>query len=99
MSAIWKFPLVKMGSTDVVEVEMPFYSSPLSVINQDECITLYALVEPPTQNEPTVTRRFRIVPTGVKIHDEWPEDKFIGTVALLNARFIFHIFEVDTPSG
>jgi hypothetical protein len=97
MSQVWKFPLVPIGNSNIVEVDMPFYSSPISVTNQYGDIMLYALVTPPVENEPKVKRRFLVAPTGGEI-PEWPEDRFIGTVTITNIynmQYVFHIFEVD----
>jgi len=86
MMKIFKYPL---EITDHSELLLPAGAKILSVIEQDENIVLYAMVDPTM--EYNKSRKIRIVGTGHEI-DDLMGFTFLGTVSLIGGKLIFHIF-------
>jgi len=82
----------KLQITDKQQVQMPKDSLLLSVHRVGEDLCLYALVDP---NTPQVDiRHIEVVGTGNPIkYDMGIERKFLGTVVLLDGKFVAHVFE------
>lgn len=73
---------------DHQEVSLRTNSKLLSVANQQGVIVLYALVDPDAEGDQTYD--IYIHGTGHDVVD--PEAEFIGTVPMLNASLMFHVF-------
>ena len=96
MRTIWKFPL---EITDVQRISMPVDADVISVVNQNNQIVLYAIVD---DTAPRENREVRIFGTGNEftLPESWKitqEYKFIGTVTtsmddLPFGDFVWHVF-------
>lgn len=87
---VYKYPFqVK----DRFELEMPEDSTILSVQNQRETGTIWALCPPADKVKKKVKRQFAVVGTG---HDFEPESDFtyIGTYQEGNGALVWHLFEL-----
>jgi hypothetical protein len=90
---IWKFPLPSHGGASV---KMPKGARILSVQNQGEHPTLWAMVNPSEQVEKE-HRHFFVAMTGHPLgrHVD-AHDTFLGTVQLAEGAFVAHVFEVKS---
>lgn len=70
------------------EIDMPAGAQILTVHQQNNVVTLWALVDP--SKEP-VKRSFLVVGTG-KFFTCEPHYVFIGTVFVFNGTIVFHVF-------
>lgn len=92
MTSIWKFSKSLHELDDIISFEMPRYAHVLSVANQNECLAIYAEVDP---NKQPVTRRFRVAGTGHPL--ELPAGSgFVGTVLFRGGSLVFHVFDLGS---
>ena len=68
---------------------MPNPCKIVSVVNQNNSLCIYALVD---ENQPNQHTPFRIVGTGHPVDDEGLGE-FIGTVLFYGGSLVFHIFK------
>lgn len=90
MLTVYKYPLKLQ---DHWSLEMPIGAKILSVDNQREQITLWALVDA-SPEAPTEVRSFLIRGTGHNI-DEGLNLEFIGTVLVHDGGLVWHVFELQ----
>lgn len=83
---IFKYPLeIETEQT----IELPYGSTILSVINQNDKIVLYAEVHPDKVGY--VKKQILIFGTG---HDLYIDrGQFLGTVSLFDGKLVFHVYE------
>ena len=86
---VWKFPLV---INDLTSIEMPAGSRVLTVVNQNENVCLYALVDPEATN---VRKVFRVAGTDHPIEAFVSYKNYVGTVLLKSGSLVFHVFELE----
>lgn len=75
-------------------LELPVGAKVLSVQNQHEKLTLWALSESRDSPPALETRRFSVWPTGV--HFSWLGRTFLSTVQFQGGDYVVHVFE-DLP--
>lgn len=80
---VWKYPL---DLTDVQEVEMPSFTRPLVVGDQDGILTLWAWCD---RDAPKVKRKIVIVGTGNRAPPPGNAD-YVGTVMM--GEYVWHVF-------
>ena len=85
MKAVFKYELI---ATDEQKLTLPANAEILSVVNQNEDIVLYALVDTTVRGLQSHT--IYIHGTGHVVSGE--DIAFIGTVALHGGRLMFHVF-------
>ena len=84
---IWKYELV-LGLN---EIKIPEGAEVLSVQTQHESICMWCLLNPQVDAK---ERWFEIYGTGHLVkYDMGVERKFLGTVQMSNADYIYHVFE------
>lgn len=86
MRRIYKYPLI---TTDAQLIELPVGSSVLSVIDQNDCIMLYALVDDEVVEKQPY--KISIHGTGHNAYEATPGE-FVGTVVLYDNALVFHVF-------
>jgi hypothetical protein len=87
MKSVHKYPL---PAEDHILLSLPINSKILSVINQNETIMLYVLVDlNEVENE---LYNIRITGTGHIMTDKESEYQFIGTITLYYSKLVFHVF-------
>ncbi len=87
---IWKYPLGKTGSAaGYVEIKMPKGATVLSVANQYNTTTVYALVDDAIDE--TEIHTFDVYLTG-NIIDCDESFTFLGTVVLNDGNYVYHVF-------
>lgn len=86
---IWKYPF---SITDRFTLDMPEGAQILTIQNQQDTATLWALVNP---QSPRVTRHFIVVGTGHPISLTWARSRYLGTVQQYDGHLVWHIFEGD----
>lgn len=92
LPTIYKYPKPLPELNDVIELSIEEGAKVLSVINQNECLCIYALVDPNTSK---VRRYFRIAGTGHPLTlPKWAA--FVGTVAFQQGRLVFHVYDLGT---
>lgn len=84
---IYKYPVPFI---DWFVIEMPENAKILSFQEQNSLPVLWALVCP---DNPVETRRFHGVGTGYAIDLDVVKE-FIGTIQLMNGKFVWHLFEM-----
>lgn len=87
--SIWKFNL-KADNKQVIE--MPLGTVIMSVIDQDDVIVVYGLVN--TEETRKQYNEFLICGTGHDLPRDIGDYNFVGTVPKYNSTLIAHIFEV-----
>jgi hypothetical protein len=86
---VWKFQVSLDAVNDHVFFQMPRGAIPLSVGNQDEMLTVWALVDP---KRDSVTHEFRVAGTG---HSGLsPKRVFLGTAQFRGGALVLHVFDV-----
>lgn len=86
---IWKYALGSTyGASGKVKIEMPKGSVVLSVVNQDNIPTVYALVDDTSKK--TEVHIFDICLTGGLVSHKG--FKFLGTVLLQEGGHVYHVF-------
>jgi hypothetical protein len=85
----YAIPLEKLLD-DVVTLEIPICAEFLSVVNQNENLTFYFMVDP---NDASVEKSFRVAGTGHPLHPSIQKDHYLGTVLFVKGSLVFHIFE------
>lgn len=89
MKTIWKF---NCPIRDLAVLDMPQGAKPISVLNQNENLVIYAEVVD-EYKRPRVQRHFRIAGTGHPLG--LPVNAvFIGTVSFREGSLIFHIYDL-----
>lgn len=93
MKRIYKYPLMVI---DDQFIDLPVCAQLLSVMNQNDTIVLYAMVEDTEMNIEQI--KIRIFGTGNLIieHSEH-RLRFVGTVPLHDGKLVFHVFVEGTP--
>ncbi len=86
VKTIWKYQLQQRSGT--YSVSMPKGAQLLSVANQNEYATLWALVEP---KAPQVKRFLSNIPTGVSIGGKLGPP--IGVILLDGGDYVIHVFD------
>lgn len=88
---IWKYQVPRDKFNTTVSFDMPTGATVLSVVNQGEYLTVYALVDP---DRAKVKRAFRCeltgTPTGPLVNA-----RFLGTVLFYGGSFVAHVWELD----
>lgn len=84
MKQIWKFVVPEI---DTMKLQMPIGAQIVSVQNQNNVVTFWALVDPKAEKE---TRYFTIYGTGHSFKDDC---HYIGTVQM-NYGLVWHLFEI-----
>lgn len=86
MKTIYKYPLYTWEN----KVSIPKGADIISVINQQEVIQLYALIDTESKK---IDRTVYIIATGYIFPDELlNKSQFIGTVSTCGGDLIWHIF-------
>jgi hypothetical protein len=88
---VWKFDLSIENCGQVQEVEIPEGAMPLSVLNQNEKLVLYALVSPAKR---PVKHKFKVFMTGQAVPFN-ANMQFVGTASFDGGAFVVHVFETD----
>ena len=86
MRKIFKYPL---EITDYQTIEIKSPAILLSVVEQNNKIVMYALVD---DFEYDIPVDIMIIGTGNPIRNDIDSYKFLGTVSLMDGRLIFHVF-------
>jgi hypothetical protein len=81
---IWKFPLKREINT----IEMPTGAMIMTVANQQDNPTLWAMVDPKAPKE---VRTFQVIGTGFDFNQEGLT--FLGTAHGIMGYMVFHVFE------
>lgn len=88
MKKIFKY---KLNLLDQQEVELPKWSTPLSVQMQNGELQMWVLID---TNEPTITANVTIYATGDTLPDNFyvgrEHNLFLGTAQ--DGRFVWHVF-------
>lgn len=95
MPVIYKYPLPGEGP---FSLELPRGARVLSATGQHGIPVMWALVDP---RAPLEERQFLLAPTGIPLHpngQDSPEPVFLGTILLLDGRFVLHLFDI-TPDA
>lgn len=85
---IWKYPLGRVITDEVIAVTMPANAEILYVGSQRNVLCLWVLVD--LASTGTETRHFYIAATGETV----PKGKYLGTVFQHDEVHVGHIFEV-----
>ena len=86
MRTIWKFPLDKVGPTEMREGAKIVHAG-----TQDGILCLWAEIDP---SRPVVTRRFIVVGTGHALPEAYCEH----LLTWQEPPFVWHLYEVDEGS-
>ena len=89
ITQVWKYPLPKPDSGDIMRIEMPAGAEILTCQMQNDKPCIWVRVNP---NAPKETRKLRIAGTGHEIEEE--NLRYISSFQMNNDVLIFHIFEV-----
>jgi hypothetical protein len=89
MKTIWKFPIRPDSVKDNVfkiSIQVPFYSKPLCIMNQDRTICVWVEVDPKEEKKELL--HLYCVGTG---HGAVPEDKnYLGSV--IDGAYVWHFY-------
>lgn len=87
---IWKYRIEHDNAT--TEVTMPKGAKVLSVMDQNNSLVVYALVN--TLEQETETKIFASVGTGREVKVNTSVYKFLGTATTHQGRYVFHVFYI-----
>lgn len=93
---IWKFALdINLGGEHIVE--MPQGAKIISVIDQKDFPTVYAIVSPEAEKEQI---RFHVIGTGWRhVEPRIQTLPFVGTIKTHNGHFVWHVFYEYVAGG
>lgn len=87
MKRIFKYEL---NLADRQEVEVPRGGIMLSVVNQSDCVMVYALVDDSVKEKER--REFCIFGTGHPVDIELDKYAYLGTVVTVGGKLVWHVF-------
>ncbi len=87
---IWKFPLGKVATNEIVAITMPAGAKVLHVGTQKNVLCIWALID--LTSTGTETRHFYVAATGETV----PKGQYLGTVFQHDGVYVWHIFEVKS---
>lgn len=88
----------KLENVDQQTVEMPFPARLLSVIEQNDDIVLYSIIDD-DKDVPKIPIDILVIGTGDAVEENIGLYTFLGTVRLFDNKEIWHIFYKYTDDG
>lgn len=92
--AVWKFPVPQGPVPTIATVEMPEGAEIIRVGQQDDVLTVWALVNLRTTRKDA--RQLLAVPTGIEL---WGVLRYLGTTAVHDDEIVVHVFEAEAPDA
>lgn len=87
MKVIYKYQIENLGPS---YLDLPIGAEIISVINQRDTMVVYAMLDPKVES--FWRYQFYVIGTGHFFTDEIEDYTFLGTVPVMEATFVWHVF-------